>query len=504
LEQAILEIDNLIKQGKASEAKRKFLALDINSVPRSKRVILAQIARKLNLARQILKLLSPYVRPAVAGQFVATTEERALYAVGLTRLGVYKEAEKILSELDSQDFPQVLLFRAHVCIFNWDYAAAIPLLKKYILALTDPYQIQVAKLNLAAAFYHHNDKVKFLPLCQSLIAEAELQKLDLILGNSLELISQYYISIQNFTLANQTLDKAEVILKDSPPQYSLFVKKWRVILTLMQSKTSPQVVESLQILKAEARHSKDWEVIRECDFYQALATEDTALYQQVFEGTPYLGYRKKMQDYSKLRFLPQNTYLWKVPLKSGALQLPSLHFDLSKGFSLKVGEENIETLTSYPKLHQLFQVLCRDFYRPIPIGEAFYFLYPDEYYVWDNSPNRVLRLVKRLRRWLNSQNIPLSIHLEKSNLNLIAKAPVEILLTRKRSLEKATDLIWEKLTLELKKPSFTSQDVSECLKLSARSATRLLNWARQRNLITGGWGTGHKKYRFSKKSNKAA
>jgi tetratricopeptide (TPR) repeat protein len=504
LEQVILEIDQLIKQGKASEAKRKFLAIDINSVPRSQRVPLAQIARRMNLARQVLKLLSPYVRPVVAGQFVATTEERALYAVGLTRLGAYQEAEKILSDLDSESFPQVLLFRSHICVFNWDYEAAVPLLKGYIRTLVDPYQLLVAKLNLAAAYFHSGDTARFLPLCQRLISEAESQKLDLVLGNSLELISQYYISIQNFSLASESLNRAEVMLKDSPSQYSLFVKKWRLILNLLQSHSSLQFIEPLQSLKAEAYKNRDWEVIRECDFYQALATKDTALYQQVFEGTSYLGYRKKMRRFSGLRSIPKKFYPWKVPLKLGTNQPPPLRFDLARGQTSGSISNSFDSLTTLPKLHQLLQVLCRDFYKPVPIGEVFCFLYPDEYYSWDNSPIRILQLVKRLRNWFQGQKIPLSIHLERSNISLIAKAPVEISLNRQRELESSTDLLWEKLTLMLTTSSFSSKDVCEYLKISPRSARRLLNWARQRNLIKGGHGTGHKNYRLREKPAKAA
>lgn len=150
------------------------------------------------------------------------------------------------------------------------------------------------------------------------------------------------------------------------------------------------------------------------------------------------------------------------------------------------------------------QTLCRDFYRPVQMGEAFYHLYPDEYYSWETSSVRVLQIVKRLRWWLAEHQIPLTIKLEKSNLFLRSTAPIEIVFSSDRKIQKYSDLQWEKLTRVLKENKFTTVDVSKYLNLSDRSARRLMSWAKKSGLVTGGRGTGQKNYNLVNRWKHAA
>ena len=114
------------------------------------------------------------------------------------------------------------------------------------------------------------------------------------------------------------------------------------------------------------------------------------------------------------------------------------------------------------------------------------------------------KIVKRLRWWFESHQVPLTVQLEKSNLSLKALSPIQVTFSEDCVIQKHSDLQWKKFTAVLLEDKFKIDDVSRALQLSDRSARRLLNWAKRSGFVNGGRGTGQKSYHLSNKWKRAA
>lgn len=124
-------IDEHIKNGRRDVALQSLLDLELKKLNRDECFQCAQLARRLHQPKIMIKLLHSTIRPNVVGFIRPEPAEVALYASGLTRLGVYKEARKLLESVQDQDCVEVLLFMADLSTFNWDYKSALTWLRKY-------------------------------------------------------------------------------------------------------------------------------------------------------------------------------------------------------------------------------------------------------------------------------------------------------------------------------------------------------------------------------------
>ena len=71
------------------------------------------------------------------------------------------------------------------------------------------------------------------------------------------------------------------------------------------------------------------------------------------------------------------------------------------------------------KCHHLVEVLVRDFYQPLKLGELFAELFPAEHFDVYSSPNRVHQLLFRTRAWMKSEKIPVEIKASNGDYALI-------------------------------------------------------------------------------------
>src|SRR5262249_15524932 len=148
-------------------------------------------ARRVGAPDLIVLWLRPIVRSEKILAQAATEKEKALYALGLLRLGAFFEASQILSEVDPEKDPQVYFYRASMTINQWNYSKAIPDLKKYLHHTEVPaYSKLVGRLNLCASL---------VSVLKTDLAEKEIGKLmrklersenPLLKGNLLEIRSQ--------------------------------------------------------------------------------------------------------------------------------------------------------------------------------------------------------------------------------------------------------------------------------------------------------------------------
>ncbi len=355
----------------------------------------AQIARRLGAPELIILWLSAVVRSEKILAVPATPNEKAIYGLALLRLGAFREAEQILSEVDPEDDPQVYFYRASLNINQWNYRKAIPDLKRYIKHPdVIAYSRLVGRLNLCAALATHKNFKQTERLFSQLMRKLRQQNLPLLIGNLLEIRSQWLIGQNCLDEALKDLAEAEELLKKADQRSLLYIDKWKLIIKLRtakdKTKDKNRVLSEMENLKARATQLKNWETIRDCDLHRAVIMNDQNLILRVYWGSQSPAYKKRAAElFGSMVF--QKSFIWKSNPQSGG--------------------PIIDLVSAAPTrlLQKLFFILSRDLYQPLRITEIIDQLYPEEYYHPVASPARLHRLIARARQWLRKRNYPVAV-----------------------------------------------------------------------------------------------
>lgn len=159
------EIDAAIRQGLIRQAASRIQELwkGAQSLSRLERLELARLARRAYLPGVAILLLRPWVRPssARAMETEARPEETLEFASALIAVGARTEGVELLKSVDASRFPERDLFASFALFSSWDYASALPLLRRYTRhkGLSD-YARLVGRANLAAALVHERSSRK--------------------------------------------------------------------------------------------------------------------------------------------------------------------------------------------------------------------------------------------------------------------------------------------------------------------------------------------------------
>lgn len=286
-------IDGLIRAGRSAKARSELSRHRPHSFTRAERFELAAVARRAALPWLTLRILTPVVRPSTKKSVTATTREKAEYAAALVRVGAGREGAEILASLDSNEFPQVLLYRAHALFTQWEYQPAIPVLEKYLSKDLDSYQRLIGEINLASAYVHERHYTHAENLLAHLEQSTRKQNLSALYGNTLERLAELAIDRKEWVKAEHHLAQAEKAVEQAAGFDAFFVRKWRSILHLfLNTKRSLPEFEAFKLVAIENRH---WETVRECDAFRAIICQDRDLFLKVYFGTPYASYRERLR-----------------------------------------------------------------------------------------------------------------------------------------------------------------------------------------------------------------
>ena len=182
--------DTQIREGRVVDLKKAFRKLNFKKIPRQFLVDFAHIARRLGQPDLIITLLNPIVRSEKKLQQPATTNEKAIYGLGLFRLGAFKEAEKILESIDAKLDAQIYFYKASLYMNQWNYAKAVPLLRRYVLDSTiTPYQRFVGELNICASLVSLKRNKAAVLAIKKLMKQLEKTDYNLLKGNLFEIKS---------------------------------------------------------------------------------------------------------------------------------------------------------------------------------------------------------------------------------------------------------------------------------------------------------------------------
>lgn len=394
MKQSFSQIDQLIRQGKGQVARLELQRINKSKLERHDLVAVTNFYRRVGLNHHGLKILNPIIRPSAAKISKPTQEELTEYGVLLINIGVFYEGMSILDQVDIQQIPNALLFKAFGFFNQWDYASAIPLLETFIQSHSiNEYQKHIGILNLLAAYVETQRFDLFDQNFAELFKYLSNNKYNLLLGNLFEIQSQRYFFEGHLTEARKSLHDSAEYLKEAE-SFSLFlIKKWNYIFNLDHSKkhNSSEYLE----LCAEATKDGYAEGIRDMDLYRYLKFNDSAGLNYLYWGTPYLHYRNKIKNLSLQQF-----------------QTPEFNFlpELKENFQ---GSEfdplKNQFLQDNPLLLKMIYALNHDFYRNLKVPEIYSLIYPENFYNPFTSPEAIKQLILRLRKFLISQKLPYNV-----------------------------------------------------------------------------------------------
>jgi len=457
----VRQLDLLIRNGQSGLVRLKLSKLKKGDIDRRDLVEFADLARRVQMPELIIRWLRPIVRPEQPVHPKASSRELATYALGLSRIGVFKEALEILKSLPTLDQPQILYYLGLVCMEQWDYSSAQSYLQNYVLqsGITD-YQKTVGLLNLAACYVTERYGSKAEQTLTELLLLTESEDRRLLRANTFELLAQSKIFQNQLEPALDYLSKAQAIFGDSNSQYEFFVRKWQSIARFV---SDPQEISELMKIRQEAVTSGSWETVRECDFFRAVTLKDRNSFLNVYFGSHFKAYKKRILK----------LYGWNQPLPIKCqveilkCSSPSETFQFDPAI-----------LRMPPLVRDLLQLLISDLYRPFSLSQVFGELYPTEYFNPQTSIDKVERLGQRLRQILKSENIPLELCQEKGKYFLISHARVLINFSRIKTNSKTGVIqMVQKLKKAFQHKNFNSTEVSQHLQISERTARRLLKQA---------------------------
>lgn len=458
--------ENDIRRGRADRIRQHLAGLNLREIPRKFRLPLANLCRRSSLLVLGLKILTPIVR----GERDASAEEKAEYAVLLQRSGSVREALTLLGELRGR--PEILLFTAF-CHFNlWDYAEAVPVLEAYLQTDLPEYSKLVGHVNLAAALIVVGRFDEADDLLTANLGTARDLSASRLEGNCHELRAQIAIERGSREEASMSLEKASVLLRSEQTLDRLFIEKWRAVL----AGTS----EALLAFRSRAQEFGDSESVRETDLALVRSNFDHERFQHLYFGSPLAGYRRRILD-----------RIGREPVESEyRYGIGGRCFDLATG-------EGVGDLNTGKKIHQVFAVLLRDFYKPLSVNALFAELFRHEHFDVNSSPSRVHQLLRRSRAWLREAEVDASIEEANGQYRLIAGPSVSFRINVDLGdLEPRTPLLAKLRAVRSTETWFSARDACESLGLSATSGRRLLQWGLETGRLEKQGASTKTVYRF--------
>lgn len=406
--------EKALASGEAGQVKQQISSLNLSKVARAQAAHLAEIAHRLNLPNTVIRLLNPIIRNEKQALDPPSPKELAEYSLALNRIGASDEAVALMENLKDDSYEKVWLYRAFIYMTQWRYSKASTCLRKHLKSIDQSsYAAVIAKINLAAAKVFLEETDEASSLLNDVIGEARKKELKVLLGNAHELSSQVAIIKNDFSTAQDHLEKASVLLKSSHGLGSFFVEKWSQILKV---KSNQVKVHELSELREKALRIGHWETIRDCDYIQAKITEDQALVRHLYFGTPFKEYRKRLSNQFSFKPNWREVSNWSPQVTLDATISDSQYPVLD--VALGSYSDSSFQLSPSSVLHQLLFIMSRDFYRPMPLGLVFSRLYPGEFYDPVTSNDRAFKSIQRLRKELSISDVPLRIQEESGSYRL--------------------------------------------------------------------------------------
>ena len=455
------ECEKHVRDGQTSRAAHVLRLLTIKSIPRIHRLKIANLCRRVMLIRRGLMVLAPIVLDRES-KFIskgATPAEIAEYAALLLRVGAVNEAIGILENLNREKTPEANLYLAFCRFALWENGLAADSLRTYLQFGLTPYMSLVGKVNLAAALV---DEKGSREECLALLAEnieyAKREGFQRLLGNCYELRAQLFLSERKFAPARSDIDASYALFASDKSLGNHYARKWDAILQGMKSKNP----EPIDRFRKEAQKIGHYESVREADLYRLKVEFDLRRFSYLYMGTPFLAYRKRIEKELGQNF-SQKSYRFGYR-NSKCIELEDFSVD---GKAMLKPAKNT---------HRLVEILLRDFYKPMSLGELFSAVFPQERFDVYHSTDRLHKIIRRARRELKDTGLPITVEEveQRYRIELIGPIAIEIpLAERKINFNNAHLQVLQKNMMAEKE--FSALEGREVLGFSKASFNRFIN-----------------------------
>ena len=452
------EVEAWVRKGQFDVALRQLTSLQEKPIDRRHWAQVASLFRRCGRPIEALRLLSSVVRPSGRLAPSASAAECAEYGVALHLIGADQEASELLSQVNARHYPNAQLYQAFSLFGRWEYDQAVPTLRAYLRNpdLTE-YQRLVGEVNLAAALVMIRN-AESSTLIRNALERASRLDAKLLEVNLLEISVQDAVFSKNLKAISPALRRAQKILSGHRDIYSLFIRKWEAIASMLSTspRSSAQLFQSVREDAARLRH---FDTIRECDFHQAAHFHDHNVLAHVYFGTPYPSYRNRV-------------------IEAG--------FDPRKwsGYEWRIGRPTKRThsLRAFKQgqlLHRLMRSLCSDFYAPRRLAQIHADLFPGRFYNPFTSPNVVHQGIRRLRHWLRENHWPVVLQESSSFYRLEGASGIRITIQQEEIDGRTEDLLLAELPEQ-----FSCKQAAQIWGTHPRNALRRLSGAMARGALS--------------------
>lgn len=465
--ETLIDLDNLVKEGKIDLASQALKEAPLPEIPRSEWPLFANLAWRVGLGELGIRLISPLIREKNLRD-APTEREVAEYANCLTAIGCSNEGLKLLSSTSENTWS--LQARAFAHISQWNYAEALKALEAACKNNdVPPYTQLVNNVNIAACLTFMGQWEKTITLIDSIERNSAALLSRRLKSNLTELRLQSYIEQSLITKARDLVKSIEQETLQGAE--NLFFTKWKAVLNSIDNPKDGK--QELFVARKNALRLKKWEIVRDLDFHIACTYQNETFLLRLYFATPFASYRKKiLERFPQLVTIPNHFSYRLLPTDLEAdgggdrTAEPQFTIDILKGC---IGPE---VLNSGLLHHRLLATLASDLYKPHSVGSIFQSLFPDEHYNPLSSPNRVHQAVRGLRAILN--NYSLDIEEVRGNYRLTTEKLISIILSKKIDFSSRSssriELVRETCPLE-----FTTKQVAQQLHCSIKTAQRLIN-----------------------------
>lgn len=448
---------------------------------------LASFYRRLGYLEEALKILNPIVRPS-RGVSRATAAAKTEYAASLVRLRLLREARELMDAKVLSEHPQAHLHWSFSYIVEWDYENAHLHLQKIIQQpkVFSQYEILVTQVNWAMGLVFLDQHAQAQKILLQVLTDSDPQQHQLIRASALEILADSLIENQQYQSAQELLKEAKSSLQDQVTVDEYLVRKQEAILNLKQ-KGSTAHQQKLLILQKEALDRGFWESYRDCDRQLVKVTKNSEIIRKLIWGTPYSHYQNKIISELSVsdQDLEKDFHFYLHFQLSGAKNNSKITADKKNEYRSFFKIENSENSFTEQHLkqnqlpHRILKALARDLYRPQKIMDIFDSAFPGDYYHPIYSVDKVHQGLKRLRQYLQENQIPLQIKETKGMFQLQSAEPsLQIILPRLRSA--VVSALPAPLSLQKKlrhlqsagHKTITRQEWMEIFKVSSRTASR--------------------------------
>lgn len=449
--------NDFLRQGQFKYAQAELQKISILNIPKSQLAELAALARRAHLWKLSLKWLHPLVRPQSQSAPSASPREIVEYAMALQKAGAIIEANDLLSVVDPASEPRVLLSKAYLRMAQWDYLSAEAFLSAYIQSPSiSDYERLTGKVNWLAALTVLKDS-RVSDLAVDFENEARDGGHYLLLSNCLEISAQRFVSESNWSEARNSLQRAQLLIRQEQNLDSLFIDKWQAIVLALETRDAGKLSD----FRSRALQLKHWETLRDLDFYQAVLEPDCSWADWVYFGTPFVGFRKRLETF---RGFSEQTW---ISRSSKARETIDPWFPGKNEGDLS---------------HRCFVLLLQDLYRPLRVAQAFGHLFPKEYYNPISSSNRIHQVMTRTRHWL--KNMEPSFQLIEVDGAYSLRIPENLsLLYRKQSLSYEESHFFFNRYRSVLTSEFTTKDLLQFTDRSLSTLQRMIKIAVENNVL---------------------